>query len=316
LRFLGIPEDTGREKPETSLFKLRKILKYEFGLEKAEELKITRAHRTGAQNSKYPRPIIALFENHEDRMLVWKARFNVKEGLLKCQEDFPAEILERRKILLPTFHAIRTFNINAEDDDKIDVALVIDRLYVGNRLFNIHNIHQVRSPYKPEELAMREIDNTIFFFGNACPYSNHHKCGFHVDGNNFMCMEQFMFAKKAEKAKDRISFDKIMASSDPVEQKRLGANIQGMTDHEWESIAFDLMKPGIYAKFSQNNYLRARLLATEDKLLAECSRSDGWWGISMSLSDPDLGKKRFQGLNRLGDLLMFTRTELKKMHIS
>jgi hypothetical protein len=228
LRFLGIPEDKGRESPATSEFKLRKVLKDEFGIEKAPEIKIVRAHRTGAQNLKYPRPIIACFENFDDKMAVWRARFNVSQSLLKCQEDFPTEILARRKILSPTFHAIRTHNLKPDVEEKFEVALVVDKLYVNNRLFNIHNIHHVLSPFKPEELANREIDGTIFFFGNASPFSNHHKCKFSVQNNNYMCMEQYMFAMKAQKAGDRNSFDKIMASSDPVEQKHLGAKVEGI----------------------------------------------------------------------------------------
>ena len=229
LRFLGIPEDIGKETPDISQIKLRKVLEKDFGLKNASEIKIIRAHRTGAKNPRFPRPIIAFFEKSDERMAVWRARFNIENNLLKCQEDFPTEILERRKILLPTFHAMRIFNITASDDDKFEVALVVDRLYVSNRLFNVHNIHHVPSPFKPEELAKREIDGTIFFFGGASPFSNHHKCRFNVQGNNYTSMEQFLFATKAQKANDRPSYDKIMASSNPVDIKHLGAEIVGIS---------------------------------------------------------------------------------------
>jgi ribA/ribD-fused uncharacterized protein len=312
LRFLGINEDKSRESQIISEKKLRKVLKEDFGLETADSITITRAHRTGPANTKYPRVIIACFANFQDKMAVWKARFAVKNSDIRVQEDYPAEILARRKILMPSLHAIRKSNESAQESDKIDVALVVDKLFVDGRMFSTQNIHQILSPFKPEEIATRDIDGTIYFFTAASPYSNHHKCSFQVLGVNYNCMEQFMFATKAKEAQDRNSYDKIMCSTDPVEQKKLGADIVGIEDRDWQSKAFDLMKSGMYAKFYQNSYLKSRLLSTENKWLSESNLYDCWWGNGMDLSDPELGKKKPRGQNRLGELLVFIRAELKK----
>ena len=141
LRFLGIEEDKNRESQIISEKKLRRVLKEDFGLDKVDSFVITRAHRTGPTNPKYPRVIIANFANFDDKMAVWKARFSVTNPAIRVQEDYPVEILARRKILLPSLHAIRKSNESALESEKLDVALVVDKLFVDGRMFSTQNIH-------------------------------------------------------------------------------------------------------------------------------------------------------------------------------
>lgn len=66
---------------------------------------------------------------------------------------------------------------------------------------------------------------------------------------------------------------------------------------DWDDIKISVMKKGLLAKFSQNLYLRKRLLETGDLNLAENSPSDLFWGV--------------KGENMLGKLLMEVRTILR-----
>lgn len=43
---------------------------------------------------------------------------------------------------------------------------------------------------------------------------------------------------------------------------------------------------GLLAKFSQNEFLKSRLLDTKNSILAECAVKDRIWGIGLSLTDP------------------------------
>jgi hypothetical protein len=214
---------------------------------------------------------------------------------------------------MPVFHAIRKANLALQEKDREDVYISVDRLFYKRRMFTVNNIHMIESPYKPEELAQKEIDGTLYFYSAGSPMSNHFSCNFVVDGIAFNCLEQFMMAKKSKMADDRDAYNRIMGSDDPVEQMRIAKNMTTLDEGDWERRCFELMRPGVYAKFAQNTFLKNKLLSTRSLVLAEASGSDLWWGIGIKLDDSDLGKKRWRGQNRLGDLLMETRDELKKM---
>lgn len=66
---------------------------------------------------------------------------------------------------------------------------------------------------------------------------------------------------------------------------------------EWEIIKFRIMLKGLIAKFSQNQELKERLLATEDWSIHEASPTDMIWGI--------------KGRDMLGKLIMKVREELR-----
>jgi hypothetical protein len=170
----------------------------------------------------------------------------------------------------------------------------------------------IDSPYKPEEIATREIGDVMYFFTAASPMSNHFKCNYVVKGTNYNCLEQYMMTQKAIMANDSDARERIMNSDDPVEMMKIAGNMTTLDVAQWETRCFDLMRPAAYAKFSQNISLKAKLLASGTKVLAEASL-DPMWAIGIKLDDPDLGTKTWKGENRLGDLLMQTRTELARI---
>ena len=70
---------------------------------------------------------------------------------------------------------------------------------------------------------------------------------------------------------------------------------------DWDPQAFDrdrVMKQGLLYKFAQNAELKQSLLSTKDAKLEEIGRFDGEYWTS-------------KGRNRLGELLMEVRDELK-----
>ncbi len=71
------------------------------------------------------------------------------------------------------------------------------------------------------------------------------------------------------------------------------------------------MTKGTYAKFSQHDDLKKKLLATGDKILAEASPGDTIWGIGCGATSPDARfPHKWKGLNRMGEILMKVRAQL------
>ena len=73
---------------------------------------------------------------------------------------------------------------------------------------------------------------------------------------------------------------------------------------DWEEIKTELMLEIVRAKFTQNEELAARLLATRDRRLVEGNTwHDVFWGVD---------QRTGQGENHLGRILMQVRNELKE----
>lgn len=85
----------------------------------------------------------------------------------------------------------------------------------------------------------------------------------------------------------------------PSEAKRLGRQVSLRPD--WEQVKYGVMYEVVYSKFSQNDDLKDKLLATGNRLLVE----GNWW------NDKIWGVSRNKGENHLGIILMRVRDELR-----
>lgn len=160
-----------------------------------------------------------------------------------------------------------------------------------------------------------ETPEGVYFWGGIL--SNWAKFSFDqvtTEGQSlrFNCAEQYMMRVKAELFKDSEIANKVMATSNPKEQKRLGRQIKGYTDAEWDAVARDLVYPGVYAKFAQNQGIKDLLLVTGGKVLVEASPLDKKWGVGLAHNDPLVfNKATWQGKNWLGHMLMKARDDLR-----
>ena len=66
-----------------------------------DDIKFERVHRMGAKTNAYSRNIVAKFTLYKDRETVKRHRFNLRGTQYSTFEQFPREINERRKKLLP-----------------------------------------------------------------------------------------------------------------------------------------------------------------------------------------------------------------------
>lgn len=88
----------------------------------------------------------------------------------------------------------------------------------------------------------------------------------------------------------------------PSASKKLGRRVQLRPD--WEEVKVSIMEEIVRAKFTQNEYLKWRLIGTDDTYLEEGNTwHDTFWGVDA---------KTGEGQNHLGKILMKVREELQR----
>lgn len=149
---------------------------------------------------------------------------------------------------------------------------------------------------------------TFFWSG---PFSNWYPSAFEVDGVKYNCSEQYMMAEKARLFNDDAALTKILAYTNPKDQKACGRLVQKFNREKWDAVARDVVYKGCLAKFSQNPDLKEALLATVGTSLVEASPYDRIWGIGLAKEDPRaLNRSKWRGTNWLGEVLDRVREKL------
>jgi ribA/ribD-fused uncharacterized protein len=318
LVFTGIPEAPPGTRDDC-LAKVHHIMEAIMKIKDARKMRIVRCHRLGAPPSTRassgshdrPRAVICKFHWFGDRQLVWEAKTKLKDSTYGVQEDFPKEILDRRKILLPIMFAARRLHYKA--------YLVVDRLHLETKrdgkevhnTYDVNTLHRLPKNLDPNFVTTVRKDNVLAFFGSLCPLSNFHSAPFVIEGTKFRHVEEFFVTKKADFAEDEMSKQRIKAASTPAECKRIGSGIK-VDVRRWQLESESIMAKGLFEKFDQNPKLKDFLLETGDQVLAEASPTDRFWGIGVALGGVASTKQQeWTGRNRLGQLLMELRTQLK-----
>ena len=93
-----------------------------------------------------------------------------------------------------------------------------------------------------------EKEEYTFFWGITFPFSQWHPAVFSIEHMEFNCAEQFMMYKKAEMFEDLECRDKIMRTSNPLAQKRLGRTVKEFDMDRWLESAYDIVRRGNVAK--------------------------------------------------------------------
>lgn len=158
-----------------------------------------------------------------------------------------------------------------------------------------------------------EKDKEKFTFFWAGTFSQWAESPFKIDGVAFNTAEQFMMYKKALLFNDFVQAGRIMATSNPRNQKQLGREVIGFDKDRWEQHCKQFVYQASFAKFTQNPKMMAELLATEGTTLVEASPEDKIWGIGLAEDNPKAqSRDTWEGTNWLGEILTEVRNKITK----
>ena len=150
---------------------------------------------------------------------------------------------------------------------------------------------------------------TFFWSG---PFSQWHRSPFTLDGQIYVTAEQYMMAEKARLFSDSEALQRILATSEPRQQKALGRRVRGFEADRWQAVARNIVFRGNRAKFTTHRDLLALLLETDGTTLVEASPFDMIWGIGLAVDDPAAGdRSAWRGMNWLGETLTRLRDTLQ-----
>ena len=142
-------------------------------------------------------------------------------------------------------------------------------------------------------------------------FSQWYPAAFVLDGQRYASAEHYMMAEKARLFGDQAALARILHASTPGAAKSLGRKVRDFDEQRWNDQRFDVVVAGNLAKFSQDDDLRAFLLATGRRILVEASPVDRIWGIGLSRDDARAERpEAWRGQNLLGFALMEVRQEL------
>jgi hypothetical protein len=268
-----------------------------------KSIKLERFHSLGFNQGKVARPIIVRFCYYMDRELIWSLRTNLKGSNIFIREDFCRDTLAYRSTLIPIMKAAKASGSKC--------TLVGDNLILDGKRYPRGQLGNLPDKFSPKNLASKNDEKSLAFYGKNHPLSNFYMANFTVGGITFNTVEQFYQYNKAVVFKDAKKADEILKAANPSTQKHISKSINDFCEETWESEAKNVMHNGVLAKFTQNADLLKFLKETGAKNLYEASPRDLYWGVGLALSNPNiLDHTKHRGLNYLGEILMSVRCQL------
>jgi ribA/ribD-fused uncharacterized protein len=148
---------------------------------------------------------------------------------------------------------------------------------------------------------MKNTQQILFYrqndpFGEFSNFSAH---PFELKGKVWPTSEHYFQAQKFAGSEHEES---VRLAPSPSISARLGRSRALPLRADWEVVKDDVMREALRAKFAQHPKLKSLLLATGNAELIEHTEKDRYWGDGGDGS----------GKNRLGQLLMELRTQLRR----
>lgn len=304
LQFIGMPESRF-ENCERAIVGLCQSVGFDVG-----PWSVVRCHRLGQYKKNRCRPIIVKFQHFKDRDMIWQSRRVIKsQHNIIVTEDFPVEVMDRRRQLYPIVDAAFNYRDPSNPTYRFNARIIIDKLLVNGVSYSVDTLDQLPLPLRPESIFTKEKDDTVVFFTKNSPLSNHFPCVFTLN-KTYNCVEQYLMEQKALQFKDTETASRIMKTSDPVVQKQLGKSVAGFDRDKWEKAVPEVLLKGLRAKFIQNKLCGDFLKNTGNKVIGEANPNDPFYGIGMGLKDSNVWDKTAWAHNLLGLSLMEIRNEL------
>jgi ribA/ribD-fused uncharacterized protein len=150
---------------------------------------------------------------------------------------------------------------------------------------------------------------SIYFYklyNNDGYLNNLYPSPFTVDGINFINVEQYFVWRKV------MLFDPeleplILSTKDSKEMQKIAVSVKNYKDAEWLAKRYDIMKEGLYHKFSQNPTLQNKLMWIGNSGIVNADPKDLIWGIGITAVEA-LMNVPWRGENLLGEALIEVRS--------
>ncbi len=148
------------------------------------------------------------------------------------------------------------------------------------------------------------MTKTIYFYGTReKPYgcfSNFSRHGFAIDDVYWKTSEHYFQAQKFAGHDDHV--EAMRRASTPKRAAQIGRDRARPLRKDWEEVKDAMMFDAVLAKFTAHDDIRQILLDTGDAQIVENAPNDYYWGCG----------KDGSGLNRLGEILMRVRAQLRE----
>ena len=287
------------------------IMRTHLGITDLSEIKFVRCHYLIKPSQERKGSIIARFESFSCRMQVWNKRRNLYNTPFFLSEDFPGDVSRKRNKLRPILK-----EASKHQEYQKCITLKHDKLYFDGILYSTDNLHSLPRPIHPRTLSERRSKGMLCFGGILSEYHelcNFYRCNIEYKGISYNSVEQAYQHSKAVFFGDHRASSLILRSRCPTEIKALGRAIVGFEATRWDGAREKLMLEIIHQKFAQNPELKQKLCDTGTIHLAEATRSDDFFGTGLSITHPScLQRGNWPGKNKLGEMLMDTRRDLRR----
>ena len=281
--------------------------KYLNGSDLLDNRSFERIHRLGHYKQGKNRVVIARMANFKDKVRILKLSKALKDNEeIVVSEDFPTEIEKRRKQLYPIMGAIKS---KMSSQEKSKVFLRADQLIVRGKSYSLSTLKLLPEEFNLNKLFTVTRDDVTAFFSRNSVLSNHFACQLTVNGKSYANMEQFLVSCMAKTFEDHDIMQQVQDTHDPIEVKHLGKRIQNFKMEIWRKKVDAVLQEGLYAKFDQNQELKAALLNTGHSTIVEANPHDQMYGVGLSLRDNRVfDPEQWRGENLMGRALMQVRS--------
>ena len=120
------------------------------------EQDIGRIHRVGPTTNK-DRPMIVKFNYFKARQKVFQQRVTFRTAGVIVVEDFPAEVVNRQRRLIPVLCAAH------KSPQKFKARLLIDKLLLNNKLYSTDDIDDIPEELRPCNLSTVHNGHMVAF---------------------------------------------------------------------------------------------------------------------------------------------------------
>ena len=155
-------------------------------------------------------------------------------------------------------------------------------------------------------------DTAIMFYGKDSQFSKFSFANFTIDGVTYCSSEQYYQYQKAKRVGDNEEATRILKTSVPVEQYRLGKTLKFKADQWNNKIAQQIMECGVKAKFEQNKeFKKIYVFLQEAKCLLNVINMTPFGVIGYVHDVHAEERSKWKGENALGNILVRVRECLK-----